>query len=272
MHDLPLLEGYTYTSTPARKDGQTETGMPPRRAPLILIRTAANRYLTGEEASFPLTLNVSQDGILVHAPQDLDDGGAYRSVSNTSTLNLGAVYNIAQLGVTVGLRLAHRVRMANGDVAGRRKLSIEHNDLHLWLAHPGAIWDVDSANRASAAPVGSPGLRNAAGGTANAPGILRDDRSALAQLHALACSWYLDERRTASWALNACGFLPSFQVADSNGDPGSSVTYPTIGQLVTTITAAGQIHTVNTPITSVHYDRERDQTTWTTDWGQLDFQ
>ncbi len=268
LPDLPLFEGYKYDGPhPIRVDGEDESGTPPRRPPLILIRMNPNSYLTGEELVRPVTLNVSDDGILIYAPSDIDDTGASRVIGKMSTIGLASSYDLNQLGVTVGLQLAHRVRMANGDPAGRRKLTIEHKGLHLWVAHPGAIWDVDSENRSGD---GSPAKRNACDATSDNPGILRDDRPALAQTHALSCSWYMTDRRTASWTLNCCGFLPDFEVADAYGDPSGTVTYPTIGQLVTTIAAGGQLHTINTPITSEIYDAETDQTTWQTDWADLD--
>ncbi len=280
LPDIPMLEGYDYTAeVPVRKDAATEAGTPPRRPPFILLRTSADHYLFGEEATRPVTLNVSRDGIYVYAPADVDDSGATRVIGKMTTVGLGSDYDINQLGITVGLELPHRVRKGTKalddeghqipDDSVRRRLVIPHPDLHLWLAPSITVWDLNTNSRDST--TGSLARRSACGGTANAPGALRDDRNALSQLHALAESWYLLSRKTATWSLKACGFLPSFEYADGNLEPSGSTDYPTLGQLVTTLSAGGQNHTLNTPITSVMYDNESGITTWATDWGQLDF-
>lgn len=284
LPDLPLLEGYDYkTKTIARKDAQDEKGTPQRRPPMILLRLAENRYILGEEARQPMTINVGHDGIFMYCPGDVDRTGAYRTVGDRSKA-LGSAYNNNQIGCTVGLALPHRVRLATAgtDADGktltgasiRRRLSLRHDSLHLWLASPGAIWDLDS-NSTTVTRVfgqGSAGLRNAAAGSTDSPGILRDDRGILAKRHALSCEWFLRERRTATWGLRACGLLPSFEYADGNGAVGGTTPYPTLGYVVTALSAAGQDSVINTPITSITYDNEEGLTTWTTDWGELDFQ
>jgi hypothetical protein len=280
LPDLPLLEGYEYKAyPPVRKDGLAETGLPPRRPPIVLIRLDDDFYRTGEQSVNPLTINVSKDGILIHSPSDLSDAGAYRTVGDTTKSGLGSFYNFNQIGCTVGLRMPHRVRFAtygtdaNGTTltsqSVRRRLTITHNGLHLWVASAGAIWDVDAARLSSR---GIPGKRTACGGSADSPGILRDDRGALAVRHALACAWYLQQRRTAQWSLKACGFLPSFvNVTDFSTNSRTTVTYPTLGKVVTSIAANGQVNDVNTPITSITYDNQSGTTTWATDWAELDF-
>lgn len=280
LPDLPILEGYDYsTRPPTRKDAATESGTPPRRPPFVLLRVSSDHYLFGEEATRPVTLNVARDGIYVYAPSDVDDSGATRVIGKMATVGLGSQYDLNQLGITAGIELPHQVRYAsravdiNGDAlpdaAIKRSLTLDHPDLHLWLAPSITIWDLNTSSRDTA--LGSLARRSACGGTANSPGVLRDDRPALAQLHALAASWYLKERKTVTWSLKACGFLPSYEYADGNLDPAGSTNYWTIGQLVTTLSAGGQNHTINTPITSVMYDNESGITTWATDWGQLDF-
>jgi hypothetical protein len=273
MTDLPLLEGYGYSgAAPVRIDGLTSQGSMPRRPPLVLIRTGDNTYIPGEQASQPLTISVAADGIMIYAPSDTGERGAYRVASDTTVASLGASYNYSQVGCTVGLRMPHRVRMASTGLQAdgttipvdqiKKRKTIEHPQIHLWLASASAIYDIESENYAHP---GHPPSRGACGATADSPGVLRDDRGALAFRHALAAEWFLRERRTSTWALNACGFLPSFTYAG-----GGTTDYPTLGQLVTRMSAGGQLHTINTPITSVTYASE-GVTTWATDWPELDF-
>ena len=272
LPDLPLLVGYDYSGATAVRGGGTETGTPARRAPLILVRTALGRYLKGDEIGRPLTLQIDGDGITVYHSNDIATGSrVFGSVVAGTTL-----YVSAALGVTVALRTPNPVRMrsyADGHTAdtARRKLTIRHPGLHLWLADYAAIWDIDTALRNSH---GSPARYRAAGGTNDAlPGVIRDDRPALAVLHAMACSWYLTARRTASWTLRACGFLPDFErVTDVATQATTTVTYPRLGQLITTIAAGGQTYTLGTPVSSISYDAEDGATTWETDWPGLDFQ
>ncbi len=280
LPDLPMLEGYNYTAyPPVRLDADPESGTPPRRAPFTLIRVSDNHYLFGEQITRPVTIHIAPDAIMVHAPADMDDTGAHRVISKKATATLNALYNIADLGVTVGIELPHQVRMAdtaldeNGSPlppeAIKRRLVIEHNNIHLWIAPSNSIWDLDTTSRDAFG--GGLARRSALGGTTNNPGYLRDDRAALAQMQALAASWYLAPRKTASWALKACGLLPTFEYGDGNGDVAGTIAYPRLGQLVTTMTAGGQSLTLNTPITSVIYNHEECVTTWTTDWCDLDF-
>ncbi len=280
MPDLPLFEGYTYaTSPPVRKDGLSESGCPPRRPPLVLVRTAPNRYVPGEFAIRPIGIHVSDDGILMSAPSDMADQQVSRVVGDTTDATLGSAYNNNQIGCTVGLKLPHHIRYATTGMQPdgvtpiaaeniRRRRTITHNNIHLWLASPGAIWDLDITTNDA---YGYPAKRNACGATTGAPGILRDDRAVLANLHALAATWYLTERRTATWGIRDCGMLPGYSYADGNGVASGTTAYATLGKVVTTMTAGGQAHTINTPVTSITYDNEIGVTTWATDWAELDF-
>jgi hypothetical protein len=122
-----------------------------------------------------------------------------------------------------------------------------------------------------------PAKRGALTSTAAHPALVRDDRDRVAVLHALAWRWYGAEhpRTTGAWALNACGFLPSFLAIRGDGsnpqERAESITYPTLGQVVLTLSLNGQVIDANSPITSVVYDVDRDQTTWTMDWQDLDY-
>ncbi len=278
LPDLPLYEGYDHqTATPIRKIGSQvsldETGQPARRHPFVLIRTASNRYLPGDKLVGDRSLSIKprKRDLLVY--ECGNNGKKFRIVGDT-TSTIGSLYNISQLGVTIGLELPHRVRRKSyreGQTAQtvKRLIPIRLPDLHLWLAHSGAIWDIDGTSKNAD---GYSPLRNAAGASGKDPGLLRDDRDALSRIHAMACAWYLSPRQTAHWTLKACGLLPSFETTgDEAGDADETVTYPTIGSVVTDFKANGQIYTLNTPITSVHYDHQSGKTTWETDWQELDF-
>ncbi len=280
MPDLPIYEGYTYVAMPPlRKIGSQsaldENGKPARSAPIVFIRTADDRYLKGDKlvGSRALSVKPRENGIFIFECGGGDRSREHRLVGDT-TGGIGSVYNLSQLGITVGLELPHRVRRKSyrtGQTAKtvKRLVTIRLPNLHLWLAHSGAIWDIDGTTKNSD---GYSPLRNAGGGSRELPGFLRDDRDALSRLHAMACAWYLSPRQTAHWTLRACGMLPSFETLGD--DPGSAtevVTYPTMGQLVTDFKANGQIYTLNTPITSIHYDHQSGKTSWETDWQELDF-
>ena len=272
LPDTPLLEGYVYSgATPARRDAATETGEPDRRPPAVWIRTAANRYDYGDG----LCIHVKQDSLWVTHSGDDTSGARY--ISDTTVEAFGATYSTAQLGVTLALELPHRLRFktlstripASG--LGLRSVKrVEVPDAHLWLASPGAIWDLDGA---TANADGFTPSRAACGGTLTAPGILRDDRARVAVLHALACAWYLVEHRPTSWTLRACGLLPSFGTAsadDTEIEATGTQTYPTLGQLVTTLAANGQTVEINAPITGIIYNHQSQTSTWSCDWVDLD--
>ncbi len=275
LEDLPLCEGYQYTDTlPARVDTATETISPARRKIVGYVRISANRYLDFDQTASGSVV-ISVDGNAVWAVHSGDEGAGTRFFSDTGLSGASAVYNYEKLVFTVGLRLPHRVRLATGDSDHRRKVNVNLPGLHLWVASPGAIHDLDTAT--GSASLGFAGRRGACSGSVSGgPGILRDDRSALARAHHLAWAWYGTDssHRTASWTLNACGFLLSFAAR-----PGLNVTtgdvepygYPTIGKVVSTLAANGQTFTLNTPITRIAYDNEAGTTTWATEWQELSF-
>lgn len=265
MDDLPLYEGYTYVGGPARADGQTAaafSGTPARRNPLILIKTASDRYLRAEQLAKGPQFKLTPDGILIQFGDD--QGTGERFIGDTDE---GSAYDYDQVVLTLGFRLPHRVRMATGNPTGRRRLILTHPNIHFWLAASTAIWDIDSENADSD---GSPGKRTAGGAS---PGILRDDRSALARLHALAVAWYRPKLpgqdptiiRNASWSLRCCADVPTGEDYDGGG-----ITYPTLGKVVTELSANGQILTLNTIVSTISYDNSNGETTWTTDWQDLD--
>lgn len=269
LDDLPLYEGYSYVGTPAREDGQTAavfSGTPARKDPMMFVRKASDRYVRHDAFSFSVQLKIKPDGLLISSSGDQDAGT--RKIGKESESGLGSVYDYGKIILTLGFRLPHRMRMATGTPYGSRRMVINHSDLHLWLASPGAIWDLtDTAPNSD----GCPGKRNAGGVT---PGILRDDRSALARMHALAVAWYrpriaghpVAEIRNASWSIRCCGDIPSTEDYDGGG-----VVYPSCGQMVGDLFANGETHAVNTVVSSIAYDNTNGSTTWTTDWQDLDF-
>ena len=172
--------------------------------------------------------------------------------------------------LTVGLRMPHRVRMAAGNVNGKRKKTIELPGVHVWMAHSGAIWDLDPSTRSYGD--GSPPLRGASA-SASTAGLLRDDRSTLARQFNMSAMWYgVDQTRFGSlhqgaeWALRCCGDIPTSTDYDGGG-----VVYPMPGQVVQYLNANGQRLEINSPCSSIVYDNGSGITTWTTDWQNLDF-
>ena len=274
MDDLPLYLGYVYTTTPARSDGQTTiayAGTPMRMQPLVFVRNSSANYIPVEKMSQPVSIKVGPDAFVIEASNNQHTGLRYFGDTTVSTLQ--SVYTYDKIGMTIALELPHHVRFASGDPFGKRRKRIIHGGLHLWVAHQGAIWGFDTTNNTNGA---YPAFRAAASGTSVFPGILRDDRDALARLHYLSVAWYgplvdlIGEtqatRRSAQWSLRCCGDIPSSEDYDGGG-----VIYPNIGKVVTVLSANGQRITLNTPVSSVSYDNTNGVTTWVTDWQDLDF-
>ncbi len=267
LNDLPLYEGYDYTtSTPARYDASKDPTAPPRRPVMGFIQTNGDNFLDLTRiGGFSLQVD-PQFGVYVKFSENQNEFNAGRFFSATGVP--GYSYNWQQLVLTVGLRLGNRVRIADGDPLSPRRLFIKHAGLHLWLAHPGAIWEL---NRTASVVAEAPAMRAAAAGTQYSPGVLRDDRVALASLHQLAKIWYLEDHRTASLALRDCIALPSYDDED-----GATYTYPTLGTLITTLaftdaTRETQTATLNTPMTGYIFDNIKCRSDLSTDWSDLDF-
>lgn len=281
LSDVPLYEMWNYsTATPGRWDAANERGDQPRRPILALLRVATNKYVKVEEVAPGMAMRIDGNAIWFFDSNGLGDGT--RKISDPSLSNLGALATIGKyenLCFTVGIELPHRARLYSGkqrlDPECRRFATIAIPEHHLWLAHPGAIWDIDSSSGTTA--TGHSPRRSAVLGTSTSPGLLRDDRVALARQHYLAWAWYGTERRTATWAMRACGFLPTFAyyasaTVPTDGTNPSTKTYPTLGQTVHQMRANGETHTIDTPVTRVHYDNQVGVTTWETDWNSLDLQ
>jgi hypothetical protein len=273
LDDVPIFIGYNYENSPVRYDGDAASvygGDPARSHVRYFVRIDDDEYLEFKEFGETASPRVMPDGFLFET-SSADEG--YRFFYYETIGNTGAKAQYNSFVVTCALRLPHRVRMATGDKTGKRRKTIYHEGLHLWMAHPSAIWDLNAADRTTAD--GSPGKRAAAGSVQN---ILRDDRAPLARLHALAVAWYgplydllgnqSDEpiRRGCSWSLRCCG-----DVASSAEYDGGGVIYPDVGKVVTYLRANGQRLRLMTPVSSFIYDNEAGVTTWTTDWQDLDF-
>jgi hypothetical protein len=266
LRDLPVYDSFDYRgSTPARWDGALQKQIPSRRQPIIMVRTANDRY-KDLRMEHGCALSLELRDLLIELPEN--GGNGLRFIGpreKQDDAGLGSTYHADQLAVTIGFRLPHRVRLASGDRNGRRKLRIVHPGIHLWFADIGAIWDLDCKNRDAN---GSPPRRQAG---ASAQATLRDDRDILRVLHAISAEWYTAERRTVSWSLRACGFLPDFETEDPTTFARTAVAYPQLGELITTLSAGGRDYIINTPCTSVHYDNVTGVTSWQTDWQDLDF-
>lgn len=277
LTDLPVYEGFDYRVDAATKwDAGSQRALPVRRKPLVMLRVASDKYVKLSEVLPGIQFSI--DGHDLWLVNPVEESGA-RPISDPSLSSLGALATLGDyrnLVITVALRLPYRVRLYTGliptDPACRRRPTIYHPDHHLWLAHPGAIWDLDGS--AGSTSTGHAGRRAAGAGTADAPGILRDDRSALARMHYLTWAWYGSARRTATWALRCCGSLSSFEAYDGSGISGSpsAKPYPTLGAMITSMAANGESHQINTPVTRIAYDNGSGITTWSTDWNELEFE
>lgn len=275
--DIPIYEGYNYAASPlGRYDTASDYLSNPRNPAMILILTdTPNLYLNAGEY-LGMGMQVDDFGVLVQYGPDQSAGTRFWSGAGSP---VGGVWGSDRLVLATSITLGNRVRMSSAnlnvndsnnpftDITAGRKLYITVPGACLWLAHPSAIWE---HNVLSATNQAAPAKRAAAGGAGAVPGLLRDDRDALALTHAYAWSWYGTKRVSASWALNDCGLLPSFMGDPLGGTSFQLIKYPTIGQLVKTIKVAGTSYNVNTPITRVFYDHVNGTTTWSTDWQDLD--
>lgn len=280
LGDIPAFDGYDYSLNPPRRYDQSQPEMvPPDRRPIMfLYRNDDEDIYSRADEIYNFNIRVfNRWRVEISAGNDRATG--LRLLSGRSEIG-GGGFNPNNLIIVCGLELPHRVRMKSyreptGLTRPPRHKVITVPGLHLWLADPNAIWELDHTGT----PVNAflPPLRNAAGGSGSTPGKIRDDRDRLAVYHALATSWYLTERRNVSWQLKDCGFLPSFtKLSDPENDQITTTTqtYPKLGDLITTVSQGGSTYTINTPVTKIHYSHVvgNGTTTWITDWSDLDVQ
>ncbi len=139
--------------TTVRTDGTTNRT---RAEPMAFLRVSADRYIDCRtEAAVALALSVRADGILLRCPDDEATGT--RAISDPTSPSLSALYATDQIVLTVAIRLPHCVRLASGDPASDRRLTITHRGHALWLAHDDAIGFLDHAT--GDATAGHPGQR-----------------------------------------------------------------------------------------------------------------
>lgn len=204
--------------------------------------------------------------------------------ATSSTILPGGSAWYQQAILSIGIDLPHQVRYAQSNSGNtgtaqdateqRRKLVIEIPNMHLWLASPGGIWGLFDDPTSMSNNGGFALARTRACGAtlpddsgSHTPGVLRDDRPALAQIHNLAWAWYGQSRRTARWAIKDAALrVPAFRVAS-----GAAVDYPTLGATISTMDFNGLRETINTPVTKISYDHSNGITYWQTDWVELDF-
>jgi hypothetical protein len=273
LGDLPFLTGYSYTSsvpTPITSDAMDQAR---RRPAMALVRSGSDEYvMLNDSENLDSTFALKISGRTIYSESNADKMAGVRSISDNTIDGLGCgPYQSSQLVFVCSVELPHRVRWvsyrvgANKETA-RRRIVIEHANHHLWLAHPRCVCDLsDAYGTYGFAPVRvlSPTY---------GPYICRDDRIQLAALHALACTWYLEQRRTVRWELRDCGLIDSFEViTDAESGSTSVVAYPQLGQVVNELAAGGQTRTIRTPITSISYDHDTGTTRWETDWQELEF-
>lgn len=302
MGSIPFYYGYDYSGTTPRKtDTSVEYGMPSRRSAMVYLRPTTgvedrwfyplgsmstadlndkynfNSYL----GDFNPEVTVHPDAILCMSHSFMDIGGrAFADLTREGTLSpsnkLSTAYDITRLAFTVGLRMPHRVRLANytsgaGNIyAVRRRKTISVPGVCLWLASHNCIWDLQQV---SISDEGFLARRGAGLGTYSSPGILRDDRDRLAIIHGIASQYFLTVRQRASWAQNYCGLVPFKRCV--TGDPLTPTTTndsaPSIGQFIVNIQFGGNLNPIQTPVSRVVYNHQLGKTNWSTDWFDLNF-
>ncbi len=302
LRDIPMYCEYDYSvNPPVRHDGLTRDPTPPARRSLQLFwRVAEDRYLPlvpipaqlAGSSLAGVSYHVTEYGLKIFVCGD--DVNGVRTIGDTTIPALGSQINHTDVVPTIALKLPHRMRMAstslvrntvsNDDgtpdtirseeadrIQSRRSLRIQHRNLHLWLIHSKAAYDIDPATSSLGGfAVKRGAVGSASGSPAPGYGILRDDRAALAQLHHLAWSWYGAQRRTVRWSRHCCGLLPSATTEDADGNT-QQTPYEQLGSLVSSLSAMGSDYVINTPITAIHYDHVNGITNWITDWSSLDF-
>lgn len=251
MDTLPLAAGWDYTVNPAVPYTGSETA-PPGTVPVQVfaadvIDNADHRNDTWTDAYAADFMSISRGGVDGNELYFDSSSGRYWELNDPDDYLF-----------TVSLRLSNRLRYFTGTTEGAvRRVKLENHKLI--LAHNGAV--VALADDGSPLyPLSKP---IAIGGSTFHR--IRDDRDGLLRLHKLAVEWYTTRRRTATWQLRCHGVGQWFD-AD-----GVAYDFPTLGQLVTTMTYNGRTETLNTPVTTIEYDHISGTTTWITSWSDLDW-
>jgi len=305
LGSMPLFQGYKYegVSYPQRTDNTQQIGLPQRRPPTVYLRPAGwkdripdpgnnvDRWflpagqlpsVVRDEKIYPQglqefqpTLTVHPDGIQCYSQAAMDLGLRYvadpaQDSARVPANQVSAYIPVTRLAFTVALRLPHRLKMAKlGDTVtswtdARRRKSVYIQNAHLWLCAPNAIYDLKQTDPTV---YGWEPLRGCLGSTTG-PAILRDDRPLLARYFALTWKWYLYPRRRITVGMAFCGFQGFLY--DEAGTPTVGY-YPKLGDYIDILRANGKEYPVGTVITSIHYDYQKNTTTWETDWFDLEF-
>jgi len=284
LPDVPIYEGWRYDgATMARWDGAKDYMPPSRMRPQILYK--ADDDAGSDAAWYPLDLagfNLQMDdyGMFIANP-GVEDGVGYRLLANPTDapnmpnawkqLNIAGVTTTSGLQLSlfntiVGVELGTRVSFSTPGAytAQGRRLTNTIGGVHLWVGAPGAMWSLDWTR--AAAEQHSPAFSF----QGTDPYITRDDRNELSFIHALSVAYYTKAHNPGTWSLKDCGLMTLFSTLD-----GQTIYYPELGQLVDKVKYAGEqgaetSATLDTAITSIHYDHDAGVTTWRTDYVSYD--
>jgi hypothetical protein len=264
LGDLPLLENYDYSVEPAVAFSATEDIK--RVAPMVLIRSGDDAYV--DQSPYIQMKLAGLAAIDVRSQGDELDYTSTRRIGDVDALS--STYDVADLVAVLGVQLPSRLRVATGDATSYRRRTIYQPGYRMWLAHSGTIWTLDDDNVAASGAWPALRITDATGYR-----ILHSDLDALKIKHALAWEWYGSEHRACEWTLRCCGLLPDHEVAaegNLRATARARQDYPRLGQFVDFVKAHGESAgvVVATVITSVEYDNRSGETTWRTDWTELD--
>lgn len=248
--DLPLRPGWDYSTSSA--------------APY-------SSGATDQRPSPPLAWEYDNSATELFAPETWNMRFGMRDINIMEPSPYDRTFSDSEfdLIVTASLTLPHRVRVASGNSGSQRRRTIIVPGIQLHLAHPLAIWSIDS-------DTGVPKY-GAAGGSGTTPGIIRDDRDRLASVHAMAQRWYLDIHVGIRLSMNGDGFV---QWRDANGGLND---WPKLGYVLrnfsfsqrngavfdSTVQQSTFTEELNTPLTAIYYDASTDSTEFTSDWTEM---
>jgi hypothetical protein len=294
LPDLPIYEGWNYTTIPAERFDEGSDYLPPDRTNPIIMYQADTNTGDGKMTWFPLHqagFNIQPDdfGLLIINQNEESNGfrylagstaPSYRSFASDYSkpdITLASGVDLNKLNTILGVEIGTRVsiqydngadpnKASNYDILGKR-LTLTISGIHLWLGAPGAIWELDYIQAETVnkwrAGLKLPDDKIAA--------ILRDDRNDLSFIAALTWEYFGHVHNPGTWGLKDCGLLDAF--TDING---YRRFYPTLGQIVSSVTTSGNLGsienkiTLDTPISSIHYNHAQCETTWRTDFISYD--
>lgn len=258
LPDLPFLEGYRYhTATPEKADGAStgaETGAPTRRPAFVVFKLTGGGYEQGD-TSGNTVLRI--DGTRIWIETGGDAEGGVRSTGPSDS-----PHPLSEVGCTVCMEMPSPVSMLSGNYTTAAALkSLTIPECHLWLAVTDTVCDLDTET--------DEGLGYAVRRAAANPDstsrvcLIRDDRRRLSIAHGHASRWYLTEypRKSCEWSI----------YGHPLSDQQDGTAWPTMGQIVSTMTAAGATSAAQTPVSRIDYDHETGMTTWATDWADLEW-